>query len=324
MASVTKHVDAMVKRDAEIATAYNEVQQSLLALGQQTEGESISFGFSQVLRVAVVFVSCCTLILLCLLQLAGAVEQVYNQAEKHVEGETINFLEPLQEYSRMLASIKASIGHRQDKKSAYVHALGDVEAKQAAHRKVMGVAGKESQAKAKEQAVINAQDTCDHVRKEFEKVTERLLTEFEFFKSQKGADLKETLLTFVSAQVMASKTVMELILFTVPYYRWSITAARSLFGQISCPKCKASHLMERVRSLNPPSSLALHPFQTTDLSATPRTSRSNTTWTTRSSWVCRILSRTDLSVVIVYSTSIASAPKLFIFFSTHRVAQGNR
>lgn len=129
-------------------------------------------------------------------------EQIFSLSEKHAETETINFLEPLQEYSRMLSSIKSAVGQRQDKKNLYVHALGDVEAKQAAHRKVMGVSGKEAQAKAKEQAVINAQEACDHARKEFERVTERLLTEFDKFKAQKAADLKETLLNFASSQVL--------------------------------------------------------------------------------------------------------------------------
>lgn len=179
MTNVTKHVETMVKRSSEIAAAFNDMHQSLFALGQ-TESESISFGFSQ---------------------LATSLDQLYGLTEKHADSETINFAEPLQEYSRMLGSIKAAVHQRQEKKNMYLQAMGDVDAKQAAHRKVMGVPGKESQAKAKEQAVINSQEACEQARKEFERVTERLLTEFEVFKTQKGIDLKDTLLSYVNTQV---------------------------------------------------------------------------------------------------------------------------
>lgn len=179
MAAVTKHAETASKKDADMAHAYFELGQSLTSLGQSEE-EAISYGFSQ---------------------MGATVDNMSSLLSTHAEAGAVKFLEPLQEYARMLACIKAAVGQRQDRKSAYLQALVDVEAKQAAHRKVMGVPGKESQAKAKEQHVINAQDACEHARKEFEKVSERLLSEFELFKLQKGADLKETLQQLVSLQI---------------------------------------------------------------------------------------------------------------------------
>jgi hypothetical protein len=83
----------------------------------------------------------------------------------------------------------------------------DVEAKTAAFRKLQGVAGKEAQAEQKEQAVSAAQDGADAAKLEFEKVSERLLTEFELFKNQKAFDIKEMMTNFVNLQVRGGSCV---------------------------------------------------------------------------------------------------------------------
>jgi uncharacterized protein (DUF342 family) len=134
-------------------------------------------------------------------QMGATADSLSSLVSAHAEAETVKFVEPFQEYTRVLASIKTAVGQRQDKKTAYLQALADVEVKQAAYRKVLGVPGKESQAKTKEQQVINSQEACDHAKKEFENVSDKLLAEFELFKSQRSVDLKETLLHFVNLQV---------------------------------------------------------------------------------------------------------------------------
>lgn len=115
----------------------------------------------------------------------------------------MKFLEPLEDYVRVIASIKSAISQRTEKKNSYLASLADVEAKSNAHRKLIGVAGKETQAKQKEDAVQMAQEASDVAKQEFEKVTERLLTEFELFKVYKANDLKQYVVDFVKLQVSA-------------------------------------------------------------------------------------------------------------------------
>lgn len=118
------------------------------------------------------------------------------------EAETIKFLETIDEYARMIGSIKSAIHQRQLKKDSYLQSMADLEAKQSAYRKLVGAPGKESQAKVKEQQMQSAQEVFDGAKLEYEKVTERLLSEFEAFKAQRALDMKEIMVDFVSLQVI--------------------------------------------------------------------------------------------------------------------------
>lgn len=101
----------------------------------------------------------------------------------------------------MLASIRTALSQRADKKSAYLSAIADYEAKAAAHKKVASTPGKESQVAAKEQSANNAKAAMDKAKEDFEKVSDRLLSEFDTFKAQKASDMKEILINFVQLQV---------------------------------------------------------------------------------------------------------------------------
>ena len=57
--------------------------------------------------------------------------------------------EPLAEYVRLIASVKNALQQRTDKKTEYLSALTDVEAKQIAHNKLAIVSGKEDLAGVK-------------------------------------------------------------------------------------------------------------------------------------------------------------------------------
>jgi hypothetical protein len=134
-------------------------------------------------------------------QFAAVSQQVAQKMADTVEQEAATFLEPLEHNYRIVASIKAALAQRTAKRSAYIAWMVDVDAKTNAYKKIQGMPGKESQAQAKEQAVSQAQDSADAAKAEFEKVSERLLTEFEVFKNQKAVDFKEAITCFVNAQV---------------------------------------------------------------------------------------------------------------------------
>lgn len=134
-------------------------------------------------------------------QLGSTADGLAGSVHTFAEAEVIKLVEPLEEYYRMLQCIKVAMQQRTTKKNAYINAMIDVEAKTTAYRKVQGVPGKETQAEQKEQAVIAAQDSADAAKIDFEKVSERLLTEFELFKNQKAFDIKEIMTNFVNLQV---------------------------------------------------------------------------------------------------------------------------
>ena len=173
-----KHSEQLIKRNREMSQALFEFGQSLSFLGQ-SEGDAVGSGLAQ---------------------MGTTIDAVSALTTSHAEAETQKFLEPLEDYTRIINSIKNAMNQRQEKKAAYLNAIADVEAKNNAHRKLM-VAGKEAQAKVKEQAVQSAQEACDAAKIEFEKVTERLLTEFEMFKIHKASDIRQIIVDFVSLQV---------------------------------------------------------------------------------------------------------------------------
>ena len=134
------------------------------------------------------------------------IDSISALTSSHAESEAQKFVEPLEDYTRVINSIKHAMNQRQDKKAAYLHAIVDVESKNNALRKLQ-VAGKDAQAKAKEQSVQSAQEACDAAKAEFEKVTDRLVTEFEMFKIHKAADLRQIIVDFVSLQVRYTRYI---------------------------------------------------------------------------------------------------------------------
>lgn len=181
--SVTKHAENLVKRSRETALAFYEFGQSFSFLGQ-SEGDTVGAALTQ---------------------LGTTADSLAGSAHTFAEAEVVKLVEPLEEYTRMLQSIKLAMQQRTAKKAAYMSCLLDVETKTLAYKKLLGVPGKETQTEQKEQAVSAAQDGADAAKLEFEKVSERLLTEFELFKNQKAFDIKEIMTNFVNLQVRLPK-----------------------------------------------------------------------------------------------------------------------
>jgi hypothetical protein len=130
-------------------------------------------------------------------------DQLSQAGIKKVDGELYQLDEPLQEYVRLLQSLKAAVKRRSERRQAYALSISDVEAKQVAYNKVQGT-GKDEVERQKQAAVEKAQSTCDSNKEEYERVSKELLVEYEQFKSQKANDLKEILTNWVNTQVRDS------------------------------------------------------------------------------------------------------------------------
>ena len=180
MANIAKHADALVKRSKEMSHALDEFGQSFTALGISEGGEALGTALTQI---------------------GTAVDLLSVSGSEHAEAEVTRLQEPLEEYVRMIGSVKSAMAMRQERKSAYVAVLTDLAVKQAAYEKLLGAPGKEDSASAKKEAVKAAEANAEAAKAEFELVTKRLLRDFETFKVQKASDIQEILLNFVNLNI---------------------------------------------------------------------------------------------------------------------------
>lgn len=183
MSSVSKHTSILVKHNRAMANSLFEFGQAFTWLGQ-SEGDSLGAALTQ---------------------MGNTADQLSVLATENSEAESILLDEPLEEYVRLLNSVKIAMKRRQEKKNVYVDAILDLEAKQAAYNKVLGVAGKEESANSKLVLVEKSQSLVDTSKIEYEEVSERLLEEFDRFKREKAEDMKLILLNYVNLQVQFNK-----------------------------------------------------------------------------------------------------------------------
>lgn len=117
----------------------------------------------------------------------------------------MRFHEPIEDYVRLMGSVKAAIQRRADKKRAYVAALTDVDAKGAVLRKAQSAPGKDTS--SKEAALQGAEAMRDAAKADFERVTERLLQEFESFKEKKVQDMRQLMANYVDFQTSHTRSL---------------------------------------------------------------------------------------------------------------------
>lgn len=172
---VSKAATAMVRRNRQSSEELFEFSQGVGGLGN-CETDSLSMALTQT---------------------GSSLDQLSQAATKHVNGELLQLDEPLQEYVRLLRSLKAALKRRVDRKGAYALAVSDLESKHAALSKAAGAPSEE----AKQVAVDKAQAHCDSCKEAYEKVTAELQDEFEVFKRQKTCDLKAILTQWVQLQI---------------------------------------------------------------------------------------------------------------------------
>jgi sorting nexin-1/2 len=182
--NVSRHSDAMVKKLREASAAMLDFGQQLHFLGQ-SEGDSVGSG---------------------LIEVGDSLCSAATLSQEKADEELAQFVEPLEDYARMMSSVKQAITQRQEKRTAYMYALSDVDAKAAALKKVEGFSGsKEVQLRQKQVAARVAEENKELAKAEYERVTDRLLQEFEIFRARKLIDLKEIAIRFADIQVNCSR-----------------------------------------------------------------------------------------------------------------------
>lgn len=208
MTSVSKHTTVLVKHNRAMANALFEFGQAFTWLGQ-SEGDALGAALTQ---------------------MGNTADQLSVLATENVEAEAIFLDEPLEEYVRLLNSVKIAMKRRQDKKNAYINAIIDYEAKQASYNKVLGVPGKEESANSKLALVEKAQTAVETSKTEYEEVSERLLEEFDRFKKEKAEDMKLILLNYVNLQVQFNKKTEKAWSDLLPHLKEITTETGMIFS----------------------------------------------------------------------------------------------
>jgi hypothetical protein len=126
---VAKQSEALVRASRESAKAVLELGHSMTALGA-CEGEGTLGDVITLMGVTM--------------------DELSSSAGSHAELQATDLEEPLNEYVRLINSVKLAIQQRFDKKQAYLAALTDVEVKQIAHNKVALSPSKEVQSSEKQ------------------------------------------------------------------------------------------------------------------------------------------------------------------------------
>jgi len=135
-----------------------------------------------------------------LVQVGNAADQLSVTSAEFAEQESLHLEEPIQEYFRLVGSVKTTIYRRQAKRGDYINATADLEAKQASYTKTIAIPGKEESAAKKQKELEEAQENVEKTKKELDDVTDVLLNEFEKFKSEKAVDIKALLGNFAKMQ----------------------------------------------------------------------------------------------------------------------------
>ena len=178
MSSVSKGTSLVVKRNRDMANALFEFGQAFTWLGQ-SEGDFLGTA---------------------LIQVGNAADQLSVTSTEFSETESLEFEEPIQEYFRLVGSVKSTIFRRQSKKSIYINAISDLDSKQSSYTKALSMAGKEDIAAKKQKDLELAQQYVESAKGDLDAVTDVLLNEFEKFKSEKAADIKTLLANFAKMQ----------------------------------------------------------------------------------------------------------------------------
>jgi len=175
--SIHKGSESLVKRSRELSTALFDFGQSITWLGQ-SEGND----FGSVIT-----------------KIGTATSDMSVTATANAESEAIELEEPLDEYVRLMNSVKNAIKHRQNKKESYREALTDLEVKQAAYNKLR-VTGKTDQLDAKRVQVEASQANVEKVKKEFEEISDKFLIEYNNFMETTAVEIKQILYNYAKLQ----------------------------------------------------------------------------------------------------------------------------
>jgi sorting nexin-1/2 len=130
--------------------------------------------------------------------------------------EMAQFEEPLQDYIKMIHSVKLALQRRHEKRLTYSTCLASVEYKQQALRKLRMQPGQEAKAYAAEMSLRRAHEAAQIAQDDFATVSQRVLREVDRFKREKAEEMRRTVLDYINLQVEYNKKMEEIWAGLIP------------------------------------------------------------------------------------------------------------
>jgi len=135
---------------------------------------------------------------------------------EHAEKEMAQFEEPLQDYIKVIHSVKLALQRRHEKRLTYSTCLAEVESKNHQLAKLRTQIGSESKAYSTEMSLRRAQEATQQAREDFATVSQRVLREVDRFKREKAEDMRRTVLDYINLQVDYNKRMEEVWATLIP------------------------------------------------------------------------------------------------------------
>lgn len=194
MRNVSHQATGLVRKGKEIANGLFEFGLAFNLLGQ-SEADALGDALSKMGETA---------------------DRLSVMSAEHADKEMQQFEEPLQDYIKLIHSVKLALQRRHEKRLRYSTTLADVESKQAQLVKLRATIGSEAKAYGVEMSLRRAHEAAEAARDDFATVSQRVLREVDRFKREKAEDMRRTVLDFINLQVEYNKRMEEIWATLIP------------------------------------------------------------------------------------------------------------
>jgi sorting nexin-1/2 len=194
MKNVSHQASALVRKGKEIANGLFEFGLAFNLLGQ-SEADALGDALGKMGETA---------------------DRLSVLSAEHAEKEMAQFEEPLQDYLKMIHSVKLALQRRHEKRLTYSTCLAEVEAKQSTLARLRAQIGAEAKTYAAEMSLRRAQEASEVAREDFATVSQRVLREVDRFKREKAEDMRRTVLDYINLQVEYNKRMEEIWAVLIP------------------------------------------------------------------------------------------------------------
>lgn len=135
---------------------------------------------------------------------------------EHAQQEMAKFEEPIQDYIKLIHSVKLALHRRHEKRLTYSACLAEIEAKQSQLGKLRAQIGQEAKAYATEMSLRKAQENAEIARGDFAATSQRVLREVDRFKREKAEDMRQTVLDYITLQVEYNRQMEQIWATLIP------------------------------------------------------------------------------------------------------------
>jgi len=194
MKNVVQHSSSLVRKGKEIANGLFEFGLAFNLLGQ-SEADALGDALGKMGETA---------------------DRLSVLSAENAEKELQQFEEPLQDYIKMISSVKDALQRRSERRLTYSTRLSEMESKQSALAKLRMQIGADAKVYAAEMGLRRAQESAEIARGDFATVSQRVLREVDRFKREKAEDMRRTVLDYINLQVQYNKRMEEIWASLIP------------------------------------------------------------------------------------------------------------